>query len=103
MVSKVARDSDHADAAWQFAKANMKALLKKTDALGANTYAPGLFTFFSDKARAEELKAYAKANLPADSAREVAKAVDEVEFRAEFKSRLAQQFGAWIDQRASKK
>ena len=89
--------------AWQFAKANMKALLKKTDALGANSYAPGLFTVFSNKARAEELKAYAKANLPADSAKEVAKAVDEVEFRAEFKSRLAQQFGAWMDQRAAKK
>jgi len=81
----------------------MKALLKKTDALGANSYAPGLFTFFSDKARAEELKAYAKANLPADNAKEGAKAVDEVEFRAEFKQRLAKQFGDWIDKRATKK
>jgi hypothetical protein len=81
----------------------MKALLKKTDALGANSYAPGLFTFFSDKARAEELKAYAKANLPADSARDVAKAVDEVEFRAEFKPRLAKQFGDWIDKRAARR
>jgi aminopeptidase N len=95
IVPKVARDG-HADMAWQFAKANMKALLKKTDALGANSYAPGLFTFFSDKARAEELKAYAKANLPVESAKDVAKAVDEVEFRAEFKQRLAKQFGDWI-------
>jgi aminopeptidase N len=103
IVPKVARDGGHADIAWQFAKANMKALLKKTDALGANSYAPGLFTFFSDKARAEELKAYAKANLPADSAKDAAKAVDEVEFRAEFKQRLTKQFGDWIDKRATRR
>jgi aminopeptidase N len=91
LVAKVARDSEHPDIAWNFAKANMKALLAKTDALGINRYAPSLFTFFSDQSRADELKAYAKTNLPAASAKEVAKAVDEVEFRAEFKRRLANQ------------
>jgi len=99
LVVKVARDSEHPDLAWNFAKANMKALLAKTDALGVNRYAPSLFTFFSDQSRADELKAYAKTNLPATSAKEVAKAVDEVEFRAEFKRRLANQLTAWIDNR----
>jgi len=99
LVAKVARDSEHPDLAWNFAKANMKALLAKTDALGVNRYAPSLFTFFSDQSRADELKAYAKTNLPATSAKEVAKAVDEVEFRAEFKRRLANQLTAWIDNR----
>ena len=97
LVAKVARDSEHPDLAWNFAKANMQALLAKTDALGVNRYAPNLFTFFSDQSRAGELKAYAKTNLPATSAKEVAKAVDEVEFRAEFKRRLANQLGAGID------
>jgi aminopeptidase N len=96
-VGKVARYSDHPDLAWDFAEANMKALLAKTDALGANTFAPSLFVFFPDKSRADELRAYAKSNLPATSAHEVAKAVDEVEFRAEFKSRLAIQLSQWID------
>ena len=94
LVGKVARDSDHPDIAWNFAKANMKALLAKTDALGANRYAPSLFAFFSENSRADELKSYAKANLPATSAREVAKAVDEIEFRAEFKARLTPQLAA---------
>ena len=76
----------------------MKALLAKADALAANSYAPSLFTFFSDRSRIDELKAYAKANLPASSAKEVAKAVDEVEFRSEFKTRLIPQLVAWIDQ-----
>jgi len=97
LVAKVARDSEHPDLAWNFAKANMKALLAKTDALGINRYAPSLFTFFSEESRADELKAYAKTNLPAASAKEVAKAVDEVEFRAEFKRRLANQLTTWID------
>ena len=99
MVGKVARYSGHPDVAWDFAKANMKALLEKTDAVGVNSFAPSLFVFFSEKSRADELKAYAKSNLPPTSAKEVAKAVNEVEFRAEFKQRLAPQLNRWIEQR----
>jgi aminopeptidase N len=97
LVSRVARQSDHPDMAWDFAKVNMKTLLAKTDALGANRYAPGLFTFFAENARANELRAYAKANLPETSAPEVAKAVDEIQFRSEFRKRLAPQLNAWIE------
>jgi aminopeptidase N len=97
LVSRVARDSGHPDIAWEFAKKNMKALLAKVDAAGANRYAPSLFTFFSDASRVDELKDYAKKNLP--SASEVAKAVDEIQFRAELKKRLATQLNAWIDKK----
>ncbi len=97
LVPAVARDSGHPDIAWEFAKANMKTLLAKIDAAGANRYAPGLFTFFSDDSRADELKSYAKNNLSAASAREVAKVVDEVQFRAEFKRRIGPQVNSWID------
>src|SRR4029434_8911842 len=99
LVSRVARQSDHPDMAWDFAKANMKALLAKTDALGANRYAAGLFTFFAENARANELRAYAKANLPEASAPEVAKAVDEIQFRSEFKKRLTPQVTALIERK----
>ena len=97
LVPAVARDSGHPEIAWEFAKANMKTLLAKIDAAGANRYAPGLFTFFSDDSRADELKSYAKNNLSAASAREVAKVVDEVQFRAEFKRRIGPQVNSWID------
>jgi aminopeptidase N len=96
LVSRVARDSSHPDIAWEFAKANMKALLAKVDAAGANRYAPGLFTFFSDGSRADELKHYAEKNLAPPSAREVAKVVDEIQFRAELKRRLESQLTALI-------
>ena len=99
LVGKVARWSDHPDLAWQFAKANMKAMLGKADALAINSYAPSLFTFFSDTAKADELKAYAKSNLPAASAKDVSKALDEIEFRIELKSRLIPQILNWIEHR----
>ena len=91
LPGKVGRDSEHPDLAWNFAKANMKALLGKTDALNVNSYAPSFFTFFSDASRTTELKAYAKTNLPASSSHEVAKAIDELEFRTEFKKRISSQ------------
>jgi aminopeptidase N len=99
LVSRVARESGHPDIAWEFARANMKALRAKTDAAGANRYAPSLFTFFSDDSRATQLKTYAKTNLPLASGPEVAKVVDEVQFRAEFKKRLASQLNAWIEKK----
>ena len=99
LVPLVARDSGHPDIAWEFAKANLKTLLAKTDAAGANRYAPSLFTFFSDDSRADELKSYAKASLPPASARDVAKVVDEIQFRTEFRKRLAPQLNTWIDKK----
>jgi len=91
LVLKVSRQSEHPEIAWQFAKEHMPALLAKTDALAVNSYAPSLFTFFSEPTRVAELEAYAKTNLPPAAAKEVAKASDEVAFRAEFKARLANQ------------
>lgn len=91
LVSKVGRESDHPELAWEFAKKHMSELLGKADALAANSYAPGLFTFFSDATRVPELQDFAKAKLPTSAARDVAKAVDEVTFRAELKTRLIEQ------------
>jgi aminopeptidase N len=99
LVSRVARDSGHPDIAWEFAKANMKPLLAKVDAAGANRYTPSLFTFFSDDLRGEELKNYAKKNLAQATAPEVAKAIGEIQFRAEFKKRLATQLSSWIEKK----
>jgi len=99
LVSRVARESGHPDIAWEFARVNMKALRAKTDAAGANRYAPSLFTFFSDDSRATQLKTYAKSNLPPASGPEVAKVVDEIQFRAEFEKRLESQLNAWIEKK----
>jgi aminopeptidase N len=91
LVSRVARESERPDTVWSFARAHMKELLGKTDALGANTFAPSLFTFFSDEDRIAELQRYAKSDLSPAAAPDVAKATDELGFRAEFKKRLLEQ------------
>ena len=101
LVSRVARDTGRPDIAWDFARANMKALVAKIDAAGANRYAPSLFTFFSDDSRANELKTYAKNHLPPASARDVAKVIDEIQFRTEFKRRLAMQLAPWIKKKTA--
>ena len=92
-----ARLGEHPDLVWEFAKKHMKALLAKQDALSVNSFAPGLFTFFTDPKDAEALETYAKANLPAASHQAVAKAVDEIAFRADFKKRLVPQLKSWIE------
>jgi aminopeptidase N len=99
LVGKVARFGDHPDLAVKFARENIKTLLAKIDALEATSFVPDLFTFFSDLSRADELKEYAKKNLPPSSARDVARAVDEIEVRAEEKERLSRQFANWAESR----
>jgi len=103
LVAKVARQSEHPEVAWEFAKANMKQLLAKTDALAANSYAPGLFAFFSDAKRISELERFAKSDLPPTAAKAVGKAVDEVGFRAEFKVRLLTQIGTLFSDRTKER
>ena len=98
LVGKVGRYSDHPEMAWEFARQNMKALQAKLDSFGATTYAPSLFTFFSDPKYIDELKALSAAN-----AKEVAKAIDEIQIRAELKDRLSRQLAAWTESRKTKK
>ena len=95
----VARQSEHPDLVWQFARGHMKALLAKQDALSIDSFTPGLFNFFSDAKDAETLASYAKTNLPASAAKAVEKATDEIGFRAEFKKRLVPELKSWFKQR----
>lgn len=96
----VARQGEHPEVVWSYAQEHMKALLAKQDALGINGFAAGLFMSSSSPADARALESYAKANLPASAARAVAKAVDEIGFRAEFKARVVPQLKAWIEDAA---
>ena len=95
-----ARQGEHPELVWEFALEHMKALLAKQDALGINGFAAGLFTLRSTPKDAETLERYAKANLPAAAGKAVAKAIDEIGFRAEFKQRLLPQLNGWMEQPA---
>src|SRR5437016_8453900 len=91
MVSKVARESDRPDLAWEFARKNLKALVAKVDALNANSYLTSHFTVFYGPCRMEELKAFAQKNLSEPSRKPVEIASDEILFRADFRKRLIDQ------------
>jgi len=96
LVPFVAREGEHPALVWQFAREHMKALLAKQDAVGAESFAPSLFTFFSDTNDAEALASYAKTNLPASATKAVEKTIDEIGFRAAFKKRLMPELKSWI-------
>ncbi|MDQ6913227.1 MAG: ERAP1-like C-terminal domain-containing protein, partial [Verrucomicrobiota bacterium] len=95
IVTRVARETGHPEVAWEFAKSHMNELLAKADALAINSYAPNLFRFFSDGSRVDELRSYAKSNLPAEAKRAVDGAIDEMTFRSDFKKRLTDEIADW--------
>ncbi len=98
LLPYAARYGEHPDLVWAYARAHMKALLAKQDALGINSFTAGLFNFYADGKGAARLEAYAKSDLPKSAEKAVAKTVDEIRFRAELKERLLPQLKAWIDQ-----
>ncbi|HEX8295425.1 MAG TPA: M1 family metallopeptidase [Chthoniobacteraceae bacterium] len=86
--------------ALDFARKNLDALLAKLGALDANEFVPNLFRPFTDAARAEELEAFAKAQLPPDAQPQVAKVADQIRFNALLKTRLLPDIDAWCRARS---
>ena len=96
----IARDSEHPELVWEFAREHMKELVAKQDAIWRGRFVPGLFTFFSDPKDADALQNYAKSDLSVSSANAVAIAVDEIGFRADLKKRVVPQLKTWTEQDA---
>ena len=100
LVGRLARDAELPEMAWDFARKNLDALLARLPAFSANDYVPGIFRAFSEASRAEELESFAKANLPASVGAQVAKAADEIRFKAALKKRLPAEMAEWLGKRA---
>jgi aminopeptidase N len=96
MVGRVAAGSEQPERAWDFAKANLPALLARVSDFEANRYVPRIFTNFSGASRAAELEAFAETNLPPRASRAVALAVDEIRFKSHFRTRALREAAAWI-------
>ena len=95
MVGRVAGEGDQPELALAFAKEHLGELLALLSASAADDYVAHLYRHFTDAARAEELIAFTKANLPPEAARATALAVDEIYFSAEFKARILPQFAVY--------
>jgi hypothetical protein len=90
VLSSVSR-AGHMDMAWAFAKENKDVVLKGMD---AKTLAGSFFTIVSastNAAMADDVVAFTKANLPADSMVEAERVAAAIRTRAEIKARLMPQ------------
>jgi aminopeptidase N len=87
LVLQVADNGEQPALAWDFAKTHVKELLTMQAFFARNRYIPRLAGNFSDQSRADELEAFAKANLPADAMSEVKKSVARIRYRADLKKR----------------
>ena len=95
LVQRVAGGSEQPELAWEFAQKHITELIAKLSSFRANDYVADIFENFSDNARAEELEAWAKKNLPPDAAPSTAKAADAIRFKAALKDRLLPEIDAW--------
>jgi aminopeptidase N len=102
LVQRVADEGEQPELAWAFAQKHLDALLAKVSALSANSYVPRLFESFDDAARADELEAFARKNLPPAVGTAVAKAADNIRFQAEFKARVLPEIDAWWQSRVAR-
>jgi aminopeptidase N len=100
LVGRVAHSGEHPELAWGFAQQNLDALLSKLASIRANDYVPGIMRAFADAARADELERFASRNLPPQAGVSVAKAADDIRFKAELKARVLPETDAWIASRA---
>lgn len=97
-VAAIARNG-HAELAWNFARANMDALLKQVTFFGRNTYIPDILGAFTDTARADELEDYVRKNSPPDALAEAAKTADRIRHLAGVKQRELAGIDAWVKER----
>ena len=96
LVASVSRLGEQPALAWEFAQAQRIPLGHKLDSLGRVRFAPGVMRGFSDVKRASELEAYAQKNLPSEAKSEIAKAAEEIRFKADLKARILPEIARWI-------
>ena len=101
-MHRVAHEGKQPAAAWVFAREHLAALQKKLSALSANEFVPDLFRAFTDASAAGELESFAKDRLGSETQRAVAKAADEIRFRAEFTQRLFPALDEWCRERLAR-
>ena len=99
LVLRVAEQ--HPQLAWEFARANLAALMKKQSSISSNDYVPRLFQNFSDASRADELEDFAAKSLPGDSLTMVARAAEAIRHSAEIKPRLLKEIGTWCQSKVA--
>lgn len=87
---------NHPDLGWNFYLARRAEIDARLDPLQKLEYGPGLAGAFSDAKKAQELQAFAKANLPADAKKSVDEAVAGILYDAQIRSQRLTAVTRWL-------
>ena len=96
MISAVARL--HPDLAFDYAMANLPAVMSKVDASSVSRYIPRLGRASADPAMIEKMNAYARGGLPAAARGDAAITVAEVAYRIKVRQGRRPAVDAWLAQ-----
>ncbi|HUA55904.1 MAG TPA: M1 family metallopeptidase [Candidatus Sulfotelmatobacter sp.] len=101
-VVRVAWAGDHAQQAWDFARAHLDALAAGLDPLRRYRFVPELMGAFADAAHAAELRRFAAARMPADARSEAERVAEDIAFKAEQRGWLIAEVDRWVAARPSR-
>ncbi|GIL40369.1 M1 family metallopeptidase [Roseiterribacter gracilis] len=96
VVVQVAQAGEHAALAWRFAQAHYDKLIEPLDATAKWDFAASIVAGSSDATRAQELREFTETRIPADARQPVQRVVEEINFRADKKNRLAAAVEQWV-------
>jgi len=81
-------EGEHADIAWSFAVAHPKEMQDRFGLLSQSWLLSAIATGFTDNQRADEILAFAQANLPPAGLQAVKNSINEIRLRAKLKAKL---------------
>jgi aminopeptidase N len=96
LVREVAHNGGHPALAWEFFRQHSRELLGRVDSFERNNYVPSILDAFSDAARADELEAYVKKNLPRAALAKSREAAEAIRFKADLKTRELPAIDKWV-------
>jgi hypothetical protein len=91
-----ATEGEHPDIAWSFVVAHLKEIQERFGLLREGRLLSSIATGFTDNPRADEVLAFAQANLPSVALRRVESSVSEIRFRAKLKAKILPAIDDWI-------
>jgi aminopeptidase N len=91
-----AAEGEHPDIAWSFAVAHLKEMQERFGLLRQSQVLSSIARAFTDDQRADEISAFAQANLPPLALREVDNAIQEIRSSAKLKAKTLPAIEDWI-------
>ncbi len=95
-LENLATEGEHADIAWSFAVSHLKEMRDRIGPLRQSRLLSSIATGFADKQRADEILAFAQANLPPKALREVESSIRGIRFRAKLKAKILPAIDDWV-------